>query len=192
MYPFGVDPIWHVASNDLLFFNSLKMKLSVILGVTQVCQALCCRSAVVSSCIACTRLFLQMTFGLFLKTSNAIFFKNKLDLIFECIPQLVFMLGLFGYMNFLIFYKWSVDWRAPSAPGAPPNLIDTLISIVLKPGTVADPMFAGQAGLQVFLLLCVFFAVPTMLLPKPLILRAQHKKRLLALGTCLLSRSGAS
>lgn len=133
-----------------------------------------------------------MTFGLFLKTSNAIFFKNKLDLIFECIPQLVFMLGLFGYMNFLIFFKWSVDWRAPSAPGAPPNLIDTLISIVLKPGTVADPMFAGQAGLQVFLLLCVFFAVPTMLLPKPLILRAQHKKRLLALGSCLLLRGGRS
>ena len=30
----------------------------------------------------------------------------------------------------------------------PPNLINTLISIALSPGTVTEPMFAGQDVLQ--------------------------------------------
>ena len=33
VYPFGIDPKWYVAHNELAFFNSLKMKLAVILGV---------------------------------------------------------------------------------------------------------------------------------------------------------------
>ena len=32
-YPFGIDPIWGVAGNELVFMNSLKMKLAVIFGV---------------------------------------------------------------------------------------------------------------------------------------------------------------
>ena len=38
-------------------------------------------------------------------------------------------------------------------------------------------MFRGQAGLQVFLLLLCFVAVPWMLLPKPLILKKRHEQR---------------
>ena len=63
VYPFGVDSVWHRADNGLLFFNSLKMKISVIFGVV------------------------QMTFGIMLKMSNAVHFKSKLDLYFECLPQ---------------------------------------------------------------------------------------------------------
>jgi V-type H+-transporting ATPase subunit a len=33
VYPIGIDPIWYLAKNELGFMNSLKMKLSVILGV---------------------------------------------------------------------------------------------------------------------------------------------------------------
>eukprot|EP00002_Diphylleia_rotans_P038016 TRINITY_DN857_c0_g1_i7.p1 TRINITY_DN857_c0_g1~~TRINITY_DN857_c0_g1_i7.p1 ORF type:complete len:576 (+),score=117.95 TRINITY_DN857_c0_g1_i7:321-2048(+) len=37
VYPFGVDPSWLWTSNELEFYNSLKMKLSIILGVAHVC-----------------------------------------------------------------------------------------------------------------------------------------------------------
>merc|ERR1712070_601786 len=61
VYPFGLDPIWHVSANELLFFNSFKMKLSVIFGIS------------------------QMFVGTCLKGMNAIFFGERLDFLFEFI-----------------------------------------------------------------------------------------------------------
>ena len=61
-YPLGFDPKWYIATNELNFFNSFKMKFAVIVGV------------------------LQMSFGIVLKGANAIHFKNKVDFFFEFIP----------------------------------------------------------------------------------------------------------
>jgi len=88
VYPFGLDPIWHVASNELLFFNSFKMKLSVIFGI------------------------IQMFGGTCLKGCNAIYFGQKLVFLYEFIPMVVFAASLFIYMVFLIFYKWSTNWNS--------------------------------------------------------------------------------
>merc|ERR1712161_128930 len=86
VYPFGLDPIWHVAQNELLFFNSFKMKLSVIMGI------------------------MQMFMGTILKGMNAIYFGETYDLLFEVIPMIAFASSLFVYMVVLIFMTWTIDW----------------------------------------------------------------------------------
>jgi len=86
VYPFGLDPIWHVASNELLFFNSFKMKLSVIFGIIQMFSGTCLRGA------------------------NAVYFGSTVDFLYEFIPMVVFAASLFVYMVFLIFYKWMINW----------------------------------------------------------------------------------
>jgi len=205
VYPFGADPAWKISGNELLFFNSMKMKMSVILGIS------------------------QMTFGILLKGINSYHFKATLDLYCEFVPMILFDLALFGYMVVLIFVKWGIDWNERMALGScaydadgvlgacsltssdntdgfcysssgnqcdattpladvcpldyggtgdgcqPPNLITTLINIALKPGSVDEPMFAGQAGLQTFLLLVAFLCVPWLLLAKPFIIYRQQQ-----------------
>ncbi|KAK4401500.1 V-type proton ATPase subunit a3 [Sesamum angolense] len=54
-YPFGVDPAWHGTRSELPFLNSLKMKMSILLGVA------------------------QMNLGIILSYFNAQFFKNSLN-----------------------------------------------------------------------------------------------------------------
>jgi V-type H+-transporting ATPase subunit a len=86
VYPIGVDPSWYMATNEILFINSVKMKIALILGV------------------------MQMTLGIVMKGFNDIYFKRPVDLIFEFIPQVCMFMALFGFMDFMVVQKWLTDY----------------------------------------------------------------------------------
>lgn len=72
-----------------------------------------------------------MTVGIFLSLLNGLHFRHTLDIIFEFIPQMIFIMSLFGYMVFLIFYKWCIDWS--NSPHGPPFLLNVMIQMFLSP-----------------------------------------------------------
>ncbi|KAK6159508.1 hypothetical protein DH2020_006822 [Rehmannia glutinosa] len=87
-YPFGVDPAWHGSRSELPFLNSLKMKMSILLGVA------------------------QMNLGIIMSYFNAQFFKNSVNTWFQFIPQMIFLNSLFGYLSVLIIIKWCTGSKA--------------------------------------------------------------------------------
>ena len=113
VYPFGVDSIWKRAENQIQFTNSLKMKLAVILGVT------------------------HMLLGICLRLLNTIRKKKWLSLLTLAIPQLVFMLCTFFYMDFMIVYKWSKSYSGDTLQHAP-SIIATMISVYAGFGDAPD------------------------------------------------------
>uniref|UniRef100_A0A7N8XVH0 V-type proton ATPase subunit a n=1 Tax=Mastacembelus armatus TaxID=205130 RepID=A0A7N8XVH0_9TELE len=147
-YPLGIDPIWNLASNRLTFLNSYKMKMSVILGL------------------------IHMSFGVILSTFNHLHFRKKHNVYLVFIPELLFLLCLFGYLAFMIFYKWLV-FSAKDSREAPSILIH-FINMFLMQGEEAQPLYPGQAGLQVFLMVIAVLSVPVLLLGKPVYLYWLH------------------
>uniref|UniRef100_A0A4W6GB74 V-type proton ATPase subunit a n=1 Tax=Lates calcarifer TaxID=8187 RepID=A0A4W6GB74_LATCA len=150
-YPLGIDPIWNLASNRLTFLNSYKMKMSVILGVV------------------------HMSFGVILSTYNHLHFRKKYNLYLVFLPELLFLLCLFGYLVFMIFYKWLV-FSAKDSRHAPSILIH-FINMFLMQGDAVQPLYPGQAGLQVFLVVIAVLSVPVLLLGKPIYLYWLHNGR---------------
>lgn len=162
-YPFGLDTKWFIAENELAFFNSFKMKFSVIFGI------------------------IHMTGGIILKGMNDIYFKDYVGFIFEFIPEIIFMGILFGYMVFMIFFKWSKDYSEDKSLA--PSLISLMINIFIKGGSVDDtPLWGdyneskGQYKQETFNLLifvvCIVM-IPFMMFPKPIFeyLKYKDKKR---------------
>lgn len=70
---------------------------------------------------------------------NAIFFGKTLEFVFEFIPQLIFMLSLFGYMIVMIFAKWLTNWTGIESRA--PSIITLLMNIFLKLGSVVKNQF---------------------------------------------------
>nr|AAD21487.2 putative vacuolar proton-ATPase subunit [Arabidopsis thaliana] len=87
-YPFGVDPSWRGSRTELPYLNSLKMKMSILLGIA------------------------QMNLGLILSFFNARFFGSSLDIRYQFIPQMIFLNSLFGYLSLLIIIKWCTGSQA--------------------------------------------------------------------------------
>ncbi|OWM80297.1 hypothetical protein CDL15_Pgr019577 [Punica granatum] len=146
-YPFGVDPVWHGTRTELPFLNSLKMKMSILLGVA------------------------QMNLGIILSYFNAKFFKNGVNIWFQFIPQMIFLNSLFGYLSLLIIVKWATGSQADLYH----VMIYMFLSPTEDLGE--NRLFPGQDKLQLVLLLLALVSVPWMLLPKPFLLKKQHEER---------------
>jgi len=125
-YVVGIDPIWHRSANKITFFNSLKMKISIIVGV------------------------LQMTVGIMLSLLNHLEYKDYKKVFFQWVPEIVFFEGIFGYLVLCIFYKWAYDWpaigaRAGEPPHVAPNLLNMLINMFMAPGSdIAEPLYGHE------------------------------------------------
>ncbi|XP_065174743.1 V-type proton ATPase 116 kDa subunit a 1-like isoform X2 [Sycon ciliatum] len=145
-YPFGLDPIWQVASNKLTFTNSYKMKMSVILGV------------------------IQMMFGIVLSLFNHLYFRRYINIFGSFIPEVLFLGCIFGYLVFMIFFKWLfVTTETLAGDGGAPSLLIMLINMFLSFGRVnpEEQFYSGQAAVQSTLVVIAVLAVPWMLLTKP-------------------------
>eukprot|EP00069_Balaena_mysticetus_P001280 bmy_15191T0 len=150
-YPFGIDPVWSLAVNHLSFLNSFKMKMSVILGVT------------------------HMTFGVVLGVFNHMHFGQWYRLLLETLPELVFLLGLFGYLVFLVAYKW-LRVTAASAASAPSILIHFINMFLFSSSPTNRPLFSGQEVVQPTLVVLALVMVPVLLLGTPLFLCREHRR----------------
>ncbi|XP_011196486.2 V-type proton ATPase 116 kDa subunit a 1 [Zeugodacus cucurbitae] len=162
-YIFGVDPIWEVAGQySITTFNSMKMKIAIILGVV------------------------HMLFGLSLSAWNSIYFKNMGDLYLVFLPQIVFLTSLFFYLVLLIFIKWSIfggHYDNPHNSACAPSILITFINMVLfKDGTkdVAKgcnlEMYTGQMIVQYLLIFIAFSSIPVLLIGKPVYIHFEQKK----------------
>lgn len=66
-------------------------------------------------------------------------------LLLETLPELVFLLGLFGYLVFLVIYKW-LCFTADSAATAPSILIHFINMFLFSRSPTNRPLFRGQVG----------------------------------------------
>lgn len=146
-YPFGVDPSWRGSRSELPFLNSLKMKMSILLGIA------------------------QMNLGIIMGYFNARYFKSSLDIRYQFVPHMIFLNSLFGYLSLLIVVKWCSGSQADLYH----VMIYMFLSPFGNLGE--NQLFWGQKGLQIILLLLALVAVPWMLFPKPFILRKLHMER---------------
>jgi V-type H+-transporting ATPase subunit a len=148
VYPIGLDPAWIGAPNELTFTNSLKMKLSIIVGV------------------------IHMLLGIGIKGINFLNIKKYNAFIFEFIPQFFFMFFLFGYLIYMIYYKWATDYDAHTDKA--PSILTIMINMAVKFGSVqGKPLFNSLFGFSqetlnvLIIFICLLF-IPIMLFVKPI------------------------
>lgn len=81
--------------------------------------------------------YLHMTLGLICSGLNYIYSNDRVGLYGKFIPQLLLLSVIFGYMDFLILYKWFHTWISEN----PPSIVNTLIDMVTRWGHVSARMW---------------------------------------------------
>lgn len=153
VYPIGLDPVWQLAVNKIIFLNSYKMKLSIIFGVT------------------------HMIFGVCMSVVNMTHFRRPMSILLEFVPQIVFLCLLFAYMVFMMFFKWIAFGPKMEAqqysPGCAPSVLILFINMMLFGKAEPTPgckefMFEAQPLIQKTFVIIAVVCIPWMLLGKPL------------------------
>ncbi|CAB3406506.1 unnamed protein product [Caenorhabditis bovis] len=181
-YPYGVDPIWNVAENKLNFLNSMKMKLSVILGIA------------------------QMTFGVIISFFNHRYNKSSIEIYTVFIPQMLFMGTIFIYLCIQIVLKWLFFSTQegivfgqvyPGSHCAPSLLIGLINMFMMKDrsstfvrGTekvngvwqevdacYLSQWYPGQGAIEMVLVIIAVICIPIMLFGKPVHFLMEQKKK---------------
>ncbi|XP_055384995.1 V-type proton ATPase 116 kDa subunit a 1 [Condylostylus longicornis] len=162
VYPIGLDPVWQLATNKIIFLNTYKMKLSIIFGV------------------------IHMLFGVCMSVVNHLHFRRPMNIVLEFLPQIIFLALMFGYMSFLMFIKWILysakndDFKY--SPTCAPSVLITFINMVLfKSSDVVEGcdanMFEGQESVQKTFIFIALLCVPWMLLGKPIYILISRKNK---------------
>ncbi|CAG9857285.1 unnamed protein product [Phyllotreta striolata] len=172
-YWVGLDPVWQTAKNKIIFLNSLKMKMSIILGVA------------------------HMIFGVVCSTFNFIHFKKYYSLVLEFLPQLLLLIFLFLYMVVMMFMKWimySGEYDGYDGPAGPiedvnkhgsycaPSVLIYFINMMLMSSSTANKgcdvfMYPGQDLVQKVFVFGALICIPVMLLGKPLYIMYTRKNK---------------
>ncbi|KAM6466050.1 V-type proton ATPase 116 kDa subunit a 3 [Liasis olivaceus] len=153
-YPFGIDPIWSLAVNHLTFLNSYKMKMSVILGI------------------------FHMSFGVFLGIFNHVHFRQRYKILLVFLPEITFLLVLFGYLVIMIFYKWLM-YDVSNSKWAPSILIHFISMFLFSENPGNHLLFEYQLIVQTVLMLVALVSVPILLLGTPLYFWHKHRRTVL-------------
>ncbi|CAG9815738.1 unnamed protein product [Phaedon cochleariae] len=167
-YFIGIDPAWQPAKNKIIFLNSFKMKLSIILGVV------------------------HMIFGVCVSTFNFVHFRKISSIILEFLPQILLLIFLFLYMVIMMFMKWIMysgeydgwDLAVVNKHGTScaPSVLIYFINMMLmgesEPNAGCDTyMYEGQKTVQMVLVFGALICIPTMLLGKPLYIKYTRGKK---------------
>ena len=84
----------------------------------------------------------QMTLGIIMKGINSLYEKNMIDFFLIFIPELIFMLIFFGYMDALIFLKWTHNYD--EIEDQAPDIKSFLMNMVLEFGKLPSPPAEGK------------------------------------------------
>lgn len=124
-------------------------------------------------------------------------FRQKFNVYLLFLPELLFLLCLFGYLVFMILYKWLAFCARDSSQA--PSILIHFINMFVMQGKDITPLYPGQVclhrldsvyanqlildkyvlklvdlisqiGLQIFLVVIALLSVPVLLLGKPLYL----------------------
>jgi V-type H+-transporting ATPase subunit a len=149
---FGMDPVWMFKDNELIFLNSFKMKLAVVMGM---CQMVC---------------------GMFLSLIKHVHRRDWIEILIVWLPEMMYLVPFFGYLVVIIVIKWCTNFKTGDYPPEQKengvNLIQVMIGMLLNFGSKPEDLRLygdGQWGVQTGIIVVFVISIPLLLLVKPIV-----------------------